>query len=83
MEQDILGRFKLNHVSATGTAAGALPFTWIPRDYADYLNPKVCEKLVYEPETVSTGITIFDFVDSYIADRVYTRNFPKYAKKID
>lgn len=68
-----LYKFKLNHVSATGTLAGALPGTWTPEDYAKYLNPRVCEELVACEDPL--GIMIFDFIDSYIANRIYIQNF--------
>lgn len=65
---------KLNHVSATGTAAGAFGLGWTPKDYADYLNPKVTSYLIEKGTSCTTGIIAFDFIDESIGKVVVNCN---------
>lgn len=66
-------KLKINHVSATGTAAGALLLGWTPEDYADYLNPKVVDYLNKKGKCI-TGLLIFDFITANIAKAVIDKN---------
>ncbi|ADU24083.1 phosphatidylinositol-specific phospholipase C domain-containing protein [Ruminococcus albus] len=63
-------RMKINHISATGTTAGFIPFTWTPRMYADFLNPKVTEFIITKRADCVMGIIVFDFVNSQLVSSV-------------
>lgn len=70
-----LDKMKMNYVSATGFAAGIFPFCRTPRDYADFLNPKVISFIIDNSSVLRMGIIAFDFIDLMAAQTVISKNF--------
>lgn len=69
------GVLKINYVSAVTGWAGAVGNGKSPKDFADYLNPRVAEYVsAHTKESLTTGALLFDFVNTPVTEAVVYNN---------